>query len=126
MSHTQHLVPHATVCLCSLYTEQSFNYFGQKLTFFFKFNKFKSLKLFFRDVSLSANFLKKIKYVFQLRTEVQLYQAVDTKSYLKLKAFSPDTEVIEWEQVTEMLNKPIMLNFGQIILSKVPASRNIV
>ena len=36
----QHFVPYTTVCLWSLYTEQSINYFGQKLTFFFKFSKF--------------------------------------------------------------------------------------
>ena len=30
-------------------------YFGHKLTFFLKFNKFQSLKLFFRDFSSSAN-----------------------------------------------------------------------
>ena len=39
-------VPYATLCLCSLYTEQSINYFGQKLTFFFKFKVFQPLKLF--------------------------------------------------------------------------------
>ena len=42
-------VPYATVCLCHVYTEQSINYFGQKLTFFFKFDKFQPLKLFFRN-----------------------------------------------------------------------------
>ena len=51
---------------------------------------------------------------------VQFYKAVDTK------AFSPDTEVIEQEQVTETLNKPIMLNCGQIMLPKVPESHKIV
>ena len=49
--HMRHVVPYATVCLCSLYTEQSINYFVQKLTFFFKFNKFQPQKLFFRDFS---------------------------------------------------------------------------
>ena len=39
-------VPYATVCLWSLYTEQSINYSGQKLTSFFKFNKFQPLKSF--------------------------------------------------------------------------------
>ena len=48
-------VPYALVCLWSLYTEKSINYFGQKWTFFFKLNKFQPLKLFFRDFSLSAN-----------------------------------------------------------------------
>ena len=57
---------------------------------------------------------------------VQFYKAVDTKSSLKFKAFSPDTEVIEQEQVTETLNKPIMLNCGQIMLPKVPESHKIV
>ena len=49
------LVPYAMVRLCSLYTEQSINYFGQKLTSFFKFYKFQPLKFFFWDFSLSAN-----------------------------------------------------------------------
>ena len=40
-------IPYATVCLCSLYTEQSINYYVQKLTFFFKFNKFQPQKKFF-------------------------------------------------------------------------------
>ena len=40
-----------TVCLYSLYNEQFINYFVQKLTFFFKFNKFQPQKLFFRDFS---------------------------------------------------------------------------
>ena len=39
----------------TVYTEKSISYFGQKLTFFFKFNTFWSLKLFFRYFSLSAN-----------------------------------------------------------------------
>ena len=42
---------------------------------------------------------------------------------LKIQAFSPDTEVMEQEQVIEMLDKLIMLNRGQIMLSK---SHNIV
>ena len=50
--------------------------------------------------------------------EVQFYKAVNTKSSLKIQAFSPDTEVIEQEQVIEMLDKLIMLNRGQIMLSK--------
>ena len=37
---------------------------------------------------------------------------------LKIQAFSPDTEVMEQEQVIEMLDKLIMLNRGQIMLSK--------
>ena len=54
-------VPCATICpirngmLCSLYNDSFINYFGQKLTFFFKFIKFQPQKLFFRDFSLSAN-----------------------------------------------------------------------
>ena len=40
------------------------------------------------------------------------------KSSLKTKDFAPDTEVIEQEQVTDVLDKPILLNFGQIMLSK--------
>ena len=40
------------------------------------------------------------------------------KSTLKIKAFSRDTEVIEQEQVIEMLYKPIILNCGQVMLSK--------
>ena len=51
--------------------------------------------------------------------------AVDTKS-LKFKAFSPDTEVIEQELVIEILDKPVILNQGQIMLSKVPESHNMV
>ena len=38
------------------------------------------------------------------------------KSSLKILAFSSDTGVVE--QVIEMLDKPIMLNGGQIMLSK--------
>ena len=75
------------VCLCSLYTEQSINCFVQKLTFFFIFNKFHPLKLSQLGV--------KFRYVCQFRTEVQFYKAVDTKSSLKFKAFSSDTEVTE-------------------------------
>ena len=44
-------VPYATVYLCSLHTEQSFNYFDQKLTFFSKLNNFQHQKLFSRDFS---------------------------------------------------------------------------
>ena len=47
--------PKYEVRLCPLYTEHFINYFSQKLTFFFKFNNFQSLKLFFRDFSLSAH-----------------------------------------------------------------------
>ena len=47
--------PYATLCLCSFYTEQSINYIGQKLTSFFKFSKFQSLKLFFRDFTYQKN-----------------------------------------------------------------------
>ena len=42
------------------------------------------------------------------------------KFSLKLKTFSPDTEVIEREQVIEMLDKSITLNGRQIMLSKWP------
>ena len=66
------------------------------------------------------------RHVFQLKTDVQFHKAFDTKSYLKFKAFSHDTEVIEQEQVIEMLSKPVMLNHDQTMLSKVPESRNIV
>ena len=38
------------------------------------------------------------------------------KFSLKIQAFSPDTEVNEQEKVIEMLDKPIMLNCGQIIM----------
>ena len=48
------------------------------------------------------------------------------KSALQFKAFSPNIEVIEWEKVIEMLDKPIMLNQGQIMLSNVPESHNTV
>ena len=65
-----------------------------------------------------------LKHVFQLRTEVQFYRAVSTKSSLKIKAFSP--EIIKREQVIKMLDKPIILNRGQIMLSKVPESYKIV
>ena len=97
-------VPYATLCpICnsvfiSLYTEQSINYFVQKLTFFFKFNKFQPQKLFFRDFShpTEINQLRlKFRHVCQLRTEVQFYRNVDMKSSLQFKAFSLDTEVIE-------------------------------
>ena len=86
VSHTQHFVPYATVCLCSSFTD-----------FFHKFNKFKPLKSLFRDFSLSANLALKFRHVIQLWTEVQFHKAVNTKS-LKFKAFSPDTAVIEQEQ----------------------------
>ena len=69
-------------CLCSLYTEQSINCFCQKLTFFFKFNKFHPLKL--SELGL------KFRHVYQLRTEIQFYKAVDTKSSVKFKTFSSD------------------------------------
>ena len=42
-------VPYATVCLCSLYTEQSINYFVQKLTFFSDLISF-SLKNYFLEI----------------------------------------------------------------------------
>ena len=45
-----HSVPYAMVRLCSLYTEQSINYFGQKLTSFFKFYKFQPLNFFFFEI----------------------------------------------------------------------------
>ena len=50
--------------------------------------------------------------------EVQFYKAVNMKSSLKFKAFSAETEVIEQQQVTELLDKPITLTRGQIMLSK--------
>ena len=37
---------------------QSINYFGQKLAFFFKFNTFQPLKLFFRDFSYQPTWIK--------------------------------------------------------------------
>ena len=58
----------------------------------------------------------------KLQLEVQFYEAVNRKSW-KFKAHSIDTSVIEWEQVIEMLYKPVMLNRGQIML---PESHNIV
>ena len=39
--YMQHFVPYATVCLWSLYTEQSINYFGQKWTFSSKLISFR-------------------------------------------------------------------------------------
>ena len=68
----------------------------------------------------------KFRHVCQFRTKVQSYRAVDMKSSLQFKAFSPDTEVIEWEYLTEMIDKPIMLNQGQIMISKVPECHNLV
>ena len=68
----------------------------------------------------------KFRHVCQLRTEIQFYKVVDTKSSLKLKVFALDTEVLEREQVIEMLDKPIMLNRGQITLPKVLESHNIL
>ena len=115
MSHRQHFVPYATVCLWYLYAEQSISYFGQKLTFFFKFNKFQALKLFFKKVLFISQLGLKFTYVFQLITEVHFYKAVNMKSSLKIKAFSPDTEFIEQKQV---IDKPIMINHSQIMLSK--------
>ena len=56
---------------------------------------------------------------------VQFYKPADMKSLLKFTAFSPDTEVIEQEQVIKTLDKPILLNRGQIMLSKIPKSHNI-
>ena len=47
--HMRHVVPYATVCLCSLYTEQSINYFVQKLTFFSDLISF-SLKNYFLEI----------------------------------------------------------------------------
>ena len=95
------------VCLC---TEQSINYFDQKLPFIFKFNKF-SFQDYFLEILVYHPTWLKFRHVFQLRTKVQFY-----------KTFSPYTEVIEPEQVIEM-NK---LNCGQIMLSKVPESHNIM
>ena len=48
------------------------------------------------------------------------------KSSLKFKTFSPNTDVMEQELVIEMLDKPAMLNQGQIMPSEVPESHNIV
>lgn len=112
----------ATVCLCSLYNEQSIDYFGQKMTFFIKFNKFKPLKsfLFINPLGLKS------RHVCQLRSGVQFYKAVDGKSSLKFKHFSPDTEVTEQDQVIEIFDKPIMLKCGQTMLSKVSESHNIL
>ena len=112
-------VPYATVCLYSLYTEQFINYVGWKLTSFFKFNKFQSLKLV-------SQLGLKFRNVLQLRTEVQFYKAVNMKSSLKFKAFTADTEAIEWEQVIDKLDKSITLNRGQIMLSRNPESHNIL
>ena len=129
-------VPYTTLCpICnsmlnnSLYTEQSINYFVQKLMFFFKFNKFHPQKLFFRDFSHPNQITQlglKFRHNCLLRAKVQFYKTVGAKSSLKFEVFSPDTEVIEQEQVIEMLDKPITLNKGQIMLSKVPESHNIV
>ena len=68
----------------------------------------------------------KFSHVCQLRTAFQFYRVVDTNSSLKFKAFSPDTEVTEQEYVIEILDKPIQVNQGQIMLSKVPESHKIV
>ena len=38
-----------TICLCSLYTEQSINYFGQQRAFF-QIYMFQPLKCFFLDI----------------------------------------------------------------------------
>ena len=61
-----------------------------------------------------------------LELGIQFYKAVDTKSSLKFKTFPPDTEVNEQEQVIEMLDKPIMLNQHQIMLSKVQEAHHVV
>ena len=56
VSHTQHFVPYAMICLCSLYTEQFINYVVQKLTFFFIFNEFQPIFLEILVIQLrSAN-----------------------------------------------------------------------
>ena len=86
LSHTQRYI--YVLCLMN----------NQKLTFFFKFNKFQSQKLFFRDFSHPtqvSQLVLKFRHVSQLRTKVQFYRAVDMKSSIQFKAFSPDTEVIE-------------------------------
>ena len=105
MSHTEWYV----YDLCIL--NQSINYFGQKRTFF------SASKVIFQRFYFTSQPGLKCRYVFQLRTEVQFYKVVNVKS-LKNKAFSPDTEVIKQEKVIEMLDKLIMLNCGQIMLSK--------
>ena len=71
----------------------------------------------FQRFQFISQFGLKFRYVFQLRSEIQFYKAINMKC-LKIKAFSPDTEVIIKEQVIEMLDKLIMLNHGQIMLSK--------
>ena len=122
-------VPYATVYLCTLHTEQSIYYFDQKLTFFSKLDKFQHQKLFSRDFSYPTYISQlglKFRHVCQLWTKVQFYRAVGTKSSLQFKAFSPDTEVIGRELVIEILDKPIILDQGQIMLSKVPESHIIV
>ena len=75
-------------------------------------------KTIFRDFILSANLVQNIRHILQLRTKVQIYKAVDTKCSLIFKAFSSDTEATEQEEVIEMLNKSILLYYGQIMLSK--------
>ena len=89
------------------------------MTSFFRFNNFQSLKLV-------SQLGLKFRDVYQLRTEVQFYKAVNMKFSLKFKAFTADTEAIEWEQVIDKLDKPITLNRGQIMLSRDPESHNIL
>ena len=53
-------VPYATLCpICNgifmIFVYWTIHQLCQKLTFFFKFNKFQPLKLFFRDFTLSAS-----------------------------------------------------------------------
>ena len=86
VSHAQLFsVPY--VCLCSLYTEKSMNYFVQKLTFPSNLVSFSSSKIIFQRFQLISQLGLKFRHVFQLRTEVQFYKAVNTKSSLKVKAF---------------------------------------
>ena len=86
VSHTQHFVPYAMVCLCSLYTEQSINYFVQKLTFFSNLISF-SLKNYFLEI-----------LVIQLRS-VSLVQNLSMFASLELRSSSVGllNEVIELE-----------------------------
>ena len=99
-------VPYATLCPICNSVFMFFVYWTihqllcSKIDFFFKFNKFQPQKLFFRDFShpTEINQLRlKFRHVCQLRTKVQFYRNVDMKSSLQFKAFSLDTEVIEWE-----------------------------
>ena len=86
-------VPYATVCLCSLYTEQFITYFDLQ-TFFFKFNTFQPLKLIFRDFSLSAYLVYNLGMFANLELRSSRTKLI-TRNLKNFKDFSPDTEVIE-------------------------------